>query len=235
MFEHFSLIHWLSGLSYGLLAFSYALRSIKWLRIVAVGGCVIDLVVYYAIRPGQPMWLQLGFTTVIILINLYQLFVLYRESRPIDFSYEARFLHRQVFAGLSTGEFNKLLQAGRFDTAQPGTQITRKDMPVETLYVLLSGEMDVRVDDTVVARMVRAGTLIGDMGYITGMPASADVVVQTPSRVFMLPVKTMDRLQSERPELHIKLTGILSGGMADKLRRADAHFVSRFPQQAEPG
>lgn len=234
MFDHFTVFHWLSGLSYALLAFSYALRDIKWLRIVAIGGCLIDLVVYYAIRPGQPLWGQLGFTAVIILVNLYQLFVLYRETRPIDFSDEAAFLHREVFAGLAPGEFKRLLQTGSFDTLEPGTQITHQGTPVETVYVLLSGEMEVRTGDVVLARMSRAGDLIGDMGYITGMPASADVVAQTEARVFRLPVRALERLRSTRPELHVKLSGILSGAMAEKLRRADTTIVSHYQQQLQP-
>jgi hypothetical protein len=231
----FTVFEWLSGLSYILLALSYASRNIKWLRTLVLGASLLDMGVCYGTRAGASMWAQLFVTLLIILVNLYQLYVLYRESRPIHFSDEAASLHQRAFADLTAGEFNRLLQCGTFETLAAGAQLTRKGQPLEAVYVFLAGELDVKLGEVVLTRLINAGTFIGDMGYITGSSASVDVLVARASRLFRLPVAELEALRRARPDLHIKLRGILSGGIADKLRQSDARLLAHLDERPQAG
>lgn len=232
---HINLVDWLPGIASGLLVLSYALRNIKWLRLLVLGASVIDIVVYYVTHPGQPMWIPVGKQILIMGINVYQLFVLYKEARPINFSTEAASLYRQTFAVLTPGEFQKVLRVGSFETLSPGSQLTQKDTPVEAVYVLLSGELDVTLGGVTLATMTQSGTLVGEMGYITRTNASADVRVALECRVFRMPVNRIERLRRKRTDLHVKLIGILSGGIAEKLRRSDERLVSHLQEQPGSG
>ena len=62
---------WLSAFSYGLIALSYAMRDIKWLRIITVAACTFDIFIYYYIRPGQPMCVQMMKCILFIAIKDY--------------------------------------------------------------------------------------------------------------------------------------------------------------------
>ena len=67
---------WLSAFSYGLIALLYAMRDIKWLRIITVAACTFDIFIYYYIRPGQPMCVQMMMCILFIAIKDYWLCVL---------------------------------------------------------------------------------------------------------------------------------------------------------------
>jgi hypothetical protein len=226
-----TLLDWLPALASGLLVLSFALRDIKWLRLLVLAASVVDITVYYATHHGQPMLIPIGKQVVLIGINLYQLYSLYREARPIRFSEEADLLYRRAFADLAPGEFNRLLQSGSFESLPAGAQLTRKDQPLDAVYVFLSGELDVKLGETVLTRLLKPGTFVGDMGYITQTAASVDVLACRESRVFRMPIDALEELHRVKPELHIKLTGILSGGIAEKLRLADARLLARLHER----
>ena len=95
----------LAFVTFSINAFSYVMRDIKWLRIITIIAMFGDLVVYYNIRPGSPLWVQFGMSALIIVINTYQLYVLWREKQASHFEGDAGWLYRHVFAPLTPGEF----------------------------------------------------------------------------------------------------------------------------------
>ena len=67
----FSLNNWPGHLSYVLIAISYWLTDIFWLRTVAVVG--LSLEILYFLLSGGDLRTGIGWDLVFILINLYQL------------------------------------------------------------------------------------------------------------------------------------------------------------------
>jgi hypothetical protein len=234
MIGQIDFLDWLPGIATGLLVISYGFRDMKWLRFLVVTASVIDIGFYYETHPAQSMWIDIGKPVVLILINAYQLVLLYREARPIRFSPEAALLYRHVFSGLTPGEFNQLLHEGKLETLIAGSQLTREGSPVESVYALLSGELEVKIGDVVINRVARAAALVGEVGYLTYSPASADVFAVRESRVLRFPVATIERLKSKKPDLHLKLVGILSGEIAKKLRDSDARLMRHVQTRGEP-
>lgn len=233
MISQINFLDWLPSIASALLVVSYGFRDMKWLRLIVVSASVIDIGFYYETHPAYSLWLDIGRPVVLIMINAYQLFLLYREARPIRFSEEAALLYRQLFSGLTPGEFIKLLQEGALETLEPGTQLTRKDSPVESVYVLVSGELEVKIGDVVINRLARAGTLIGEVGYMTRSSASADVFAVGKGRVLGFSADAIERLRLRKPDLHLKLTGIFSSGIAEKLRDSDARLVQHLKSRPE--
>ncbi len=208
---------WLSGFTYGLLAVSYTMRDIKWLRIITVIACSVDLFIYYNIRPGQPLWVQFLFTIGFIAINAYQLVLIYRESRQVHFAGDEAFLYRTVFNAMTPGEFKRLLGIGRLESADAGSTLLHHGERVAAVSVLVSGSAAIFVERRLLG-MVRPGGFVGEMSYVSGQPASADVVVEEPTRVFTLPCAELDRLREAYPDMYIKITGIFGKDIAEKLR-----------------
>jgi CRP/FNR family transcriptional regulator, cyclic AMP receptor protein len=233
MIGQIDVLNMLPGIASVLLAVSYGFRDMKRLRLLVVMASVIDLGFYYETHPTQSMWINIGNPVVLILINAYQLFLLHRESRPILFSEEATLLFRQLFSGLTPGEFHKLLEESTIETLVAGSLLTQKGKPVESVYALLTGELEVRIDGVVINRIERAGTLIGEVGYVTHAPASADVLALAECRVLRFSAETIERIRARRPDLHLKLTGILSSGIAQKLRDSDERLMQRLKALGE--
>jgi hypothetical protein len=108
--------YWLAYFSFGLIAISYSMRDTKWLRIITVMACFVDLLVYYFIRAGQPMWVQLGMNMLFIVINAYQLYVLWHEQQADIYHGEQDWLYKHIFPLLSPGEYKRLLKLGIWQT-----------------------------------------------------------------------------------------------------------------------
>ena len=136
----------LSILSYGLIAVSYAMREMRWLRIITVGACLLDVVIYYFIRPGQPLWIPIVMNILLIAINGYQLLMLYRDQRAGGWNSEAGWFYETVFTRLTPGEFRKVLAAGRWATLPDGHVLLEKGRPAATVTFLVDGHLDLYWD-----------------------------------------------------------------------------------------
>lgn len=215
----------LAFVSYSLIALSYAMRDIKWLRILTIVACLVDLFVYYYIRPGQPMWVQLVMSVLFITINSYQLYVLWRDQAMHTFDGEQGWLYKHVFSLLTPGEFKRLHMLGSWQTLVPAEQLLHKGTAVNEVYFVVSGQLNA-LWDTNVLNIVHPGGLVGEVSYLTGMRASSDVVAQLESRLFMLRHDVLHNLKHKYPELHIKLNYIFARELADKLVDTNQHMVS---------
>jgi CRP-like cAMP-binding protein len=215
----------LAFVSYGLIAVSYSMRDIKWLRVITIVACSVDLVVYYYIRAGQPLWVQFGMSILFIAINLYQLYAMARERQPIVFEGEQAWLYERVFSLMSPKEFKRVLATGRWQTASPQQQILSKGGAVDHLAFVVTGRLDALWGDQLM-NSVPAGGVVGEISYLTGKPASADVVAGLQSRLFFLAHRDIEKIKSESPDLYNKIMYVLSRQLVDKLASSNRQVAN---------
>ncbi|MGH7660580.1 MAG: cyclic nucleotide-binding domain-containing protein, partial [Vulcanimicrobiaceae bacterium] len=67
-------------------------------------------------------------------------------------------------------------------TYAPGETVFEVDDPAHCMYVVLSGALEIRLDDKVLERIAPGG-IIGEMALIEGLPRSATVVAVEESRL----------------------------------------------------
>lgn len=207
----------LSILSYGLTAVSYAMRGMRWLRIITLVACLLDVVIYFFIRPGQPLWIHIVMNALFIAINAYQLLLLHREGRASGLSGEATWLYETMFSLLTPGEFRKLLAAGRWSAASDGDVLIKKGQPVAAVTVLIDGHFDLYWDCEHRFKRVPRGAIVGEMSFLSGRPASADVRAGGQVRLFSMAHGSLRRFEHEKPELFAKLGFIFARQVVDKL------------------
>lgn len=217
---------WLAAFSYGLIALSYAMRNIRWLRTITIAACTLDIFIYYYIRPGQPMWVQMVMSILFIAINAYQLVVLWQESRVVRFDAESQRLYSSVFSLLTPGEFKRLLRIGSYASLNKGDMLLTKDVHPDAISVVVSGNLLVKLGDEALNH-IQAGGFAGEMSYFTGLPASVDVQAATATRVFRIAPAEIERLRGAVPDLHTKITGILGRDVAEKLRQTTSVMVGQ--------
>lgn len=218
----------LAFVTFSINAFSYVMRDIKWLRIITIVAMVGDLFVYYNIRAGSPLWVQFGMSGLIIVINAVQLYVLWREQQARKFEGDAGWLYAHVFSVLTPGEFRRVLKLGRWSPLQAGEFVLHKGSAVTEVGFVVDGRLDATWGDTLL-NTVCPGGLVGEISYLTGKPASADVRAGAATRLFVISHSELDRIKLERPDLHNKLMYVLGREVAQKLVNAN-HLVtaSRF-------
>lgn len=123
--------------------------------------------------------------------------------------------------------FGRLDRAGRaeiageleFVTVGGGEYLFRQGDPGDSLYVIDSGLLEVRLMDIdgkeQTLDRLDAGATVGEMALLSGRPRSAGVVAVVDTRLVRLPKAAFDRLAEHRPE-------ILSGfafGIAPRVQR----------------
>ena len=185
MASNFGFFDLLAFVTFSINAFSYVMRDIKWLRIITIVAMVGDLFVYYNIRAGNPLWVQFGMSGLIIVINAVMLFLLWRDKQASHFAGDAGWLYEHVFAPLSPGEFRKVLKLGRWNHLQECEYVLRKGAVVDQVGFVVHGRLDATWGDTLL-NTVAPGGLVGEISYLTGKHASADVSAGTDTRLFVL-------------------------------------------------
>jgi len=69
-------------MAFGLIAFSFLVKDILYLRIVSVVASLFSIFYNFYI-PTEPMWLAINWNIVFVLVNLYHIAVIIYEKRPV--------------------------------------------------------------------------------------------------------------------------------------------------------
>ena len=108
----FSLNNWPGHLSYVLIAISYWLTDIFWLRTVAVIGLSLEILYFWF--SGGDLRAGIGWDLIFIAINLYQIYRLVKDRLSLRLPEADRDLLRGVLKGLDDAQIARLLHAGAF-------------------------------------------------------------------------------------------------------------------------
>jgi signal transduction histidine kinase len=106
---------------------------------------------------------------------------------------------------------------GTIRLLNPGDLLSRKGMPVEGLYIVLSGQIDILVDRGAGPNKVmewRGGDVTGVLPYSRLVNAPGDAVAKEPSEILAVPRECLRELTRECHEI----TSILVHVMTDRIR-----------------
>jgi hypothetical protein len=177
--------------SYVLIAISYWLTNIYWLRVAAVVGLSLEIV--YFQMSGGSLQAGIGWDVIFILINIYQIYRLMAEQNALKSMEEAHVLCQGAFAGLDGSHLARLIKTGTFRDFRTGTRITEEGKHVSELVLICDGDALVEVHGKDVAHL-HGGAFVGEMAFLSGSPASATVTVEGPTRAFVFDLKKLGDL-----------------------------------------
>ena len=103
-----------------------------------------------------------------------------------------------------------------------GQTLFREGDVGDAFYVVVAGEVDIRVGDELV-EIVGPGGIVGEMALIDGGPRSASAVARTAARVVKLDSRRFQFLVQQTPNFAVQVMRI----MADRLRRMDTRLETR--------
>ncbi len=102
-----------------------------------------------------------------------------------------------------------------------GTVLLHQDDPPGDIYVLESGRLAVETTTPEGSRLrlrtLRPGVVVGEITLYTGIQRTADVVAEAPSVVLRISRESIERLESEEPELAAALHRWLATTLAERL------------------
>jgi phosphoserine phosphatase RsbU/P len=122
-----------------------------------------------------------------------------------------------VLAGLAPATAADLIEAGKAVDLRPGDILIRQGDSSDCAYLVLEGELEIRVDTSygeVPLAHVSAGALIGEIGAFAQLPRTATVRAVGAGRVLRLDRSDLLRAGDTDPELSRSIIGRLGGQIA---------------------
>ncbi len=211
-----SIYDFLGHVGFGLIAVSFLVKDIVWLRLLAIVANGTIATFSYVV-PQKPLWVVIGWSLVFVVINIVQIVLLYRERQGVAFNEEEEELHKTLFSSFSPLEFFKLLRAGQWKTAEPGQVLLEAGERVTHLLFLYNGSTTITKDGEIIAH-AKDGAFIGEMGYMTDRPASATVTTATTTSYLEWPVSQLKALLVRNPSMTAALQTVFNQDLIRKLR-----------------
>ena len=202
-------------LAFGLIAFSFLVKDILYLRLVSILASLFSVFYNYVI-PVEPMWIAVGWNFVFISLNLYHIAVLVYEKRPVQMSPKHKELYETMFKNMTPVEFLKITKIADWIHFKSKESITQKGHTVPTLNLIYNGTVDVIVDDKKVAEL-KDGQFVGEMSFLTEKPATATCVVKYDTECLVWKQEQFKDLLKRNPSLYFTIQSLLSAQVSSAL------------------
>lgn len=208
---------WIGNAAFLLVACSFVVKDIVWLRWLAIAASVAMVAYAYCV-PSGPLWLLIFWNAIFITINAVRIFLLYRLERGVTFSSDEKEVHAILFPDLAAFEFARLLRLGRWVDAAPGTILAHEGATAPDVQLLFTGTAEVAAAGERLAQL-GDGAFVGEMSFVSNSPASATVTTKTTARLLSWPQTELKRLARGSPTLRLSLEAAFGADMARKLQR----------------
>ena len=202
-------------LAFGLIAFSFLVKDILWLRVVSILASLFSVFYNYTI-PADPMWLAINWNIVFILVNLYHVAVIVYEKRPIKMAPKDKELYETLFSEMTPVEFLKITKIAEWRPFVSGEKVIRHGTPVTDLILIYNGTVDVVVDNKWVAEL-KDGQFVGEMSFLTGKPATATCIVKHDCECLVWKQPEFKELLKRNPSLYFTIQSVLSAQVSNNL------------------
>ena len=202
-------------LAFGLIAFSFVVKDILWLRLVSILASLFS-VFYNWVIPVEPMWIPIGWNFVFVALNLYHIAIIVYEKRPVHMSPKHKELYETMFKNMTPVEFLKITKIADWIHFKSGELITQKGHIVPTLNLIYNGTVDVVVENKTVAEL-KDGQFVGEMSFLTEKAATATCKVRHDTECLVWKQEQFKELLKRNPSLYFTIQGLLSAQVSDAL------------------
>ena len=202
-------------LAFGLIAFSFLVKDIFWLRIVSILASLFSVFYNYLI-PLEPMWLAINWNFIFIAVNLYHIAVILYEKREVKMDAKNQELYDTLFSEMTPVEYLKISRAAKWEMVKSGERIITQGMPVPDLYLIYNGTVDVAIDGEKVAQL-KDGEFVGEMSFLTEKVATASCIVKYEAQCLVWKQREFKELLKRNPSLYFTIQSVLSAQVSDKL------------------
>jgi hypothetical protein len=211
----FSLSNLPGHISYLLIAISYWLTDIFWLRVVAVVGLSLEILYFW--HSGGDLRTGMGWDLIFIAINLYQLYRLVKDRMSLRLPEADRDLLRSVFTGLDDAQIARLLIAGEFCDFAGGTTLAEENEALERIFFICSGRARVMIAGREVSHLEK-GSFVGEVAFLTDKPATATVIAEGDMRALAFDRGELKQFFDKETQVAGLIYQLLGRELANKIK-----------------
>ena len=196
------------------LAVALLIKDILCLRTVMIiaGICVIT----YGILSSNNV--IVGWNSLFATINIFQVIRILIENKGVKIDENVLDIYNNVFSDMAKKEFLRFWKQGQILSANSGDIICKDGVIQEDIFFIINGKVTVQKNEKKIAELSR-GHFVAEMGFLTGKPASADVIAGENLRYIMWSYKKLKHLNEINPDFLSKLQLIISKDLTQKLRK----------------
>jgi CRP-like cAMP-binding protein len=211
----------LTHVPYALLVLSMMMNDMGWLRLIAIAAGLIRIFnrSLFDIDHIVASW-----ETAFVLVNVFQLMVLWYYNKRHRFSEEERRLVEVIPPGIERRTIRRLLRLAKHESAEAGTILTTAGERPDKLYFLTDGVAQVEREGRIVA-VCGPRDFIGEMSFISGEPANATVVAAKPIRYYAFDKVRLRRALEADADLQQALDAGFNRNLTGKLARTNGSAV----------
>ncbi len=126
---------------------------------------------------------------------------------------------------LDDSDASWLATTGRARPISAGEVIIQQGVPVDSLFILIDGQLQVSSGNVEIARLL-AGEIVGEISFVDSRPPSASVKATVDSQVLSLPKAVLRAKLQKDQGFASRFYLALATFLADRLRLADAHLAT---------
>lgn len=195
----------------GVLAF--AVRGAIALRVLAVIGAAMQIAFYLFIA-DTPIYYGVFWKAVTCVVAMVIILLILRERVGRKFEAEVR-PFAQSLRLLNPGQVEKLIKLATKRVHEDQRCILSQGTRPDELYYLLTGTASVQKDG--VPLTVDAGAFLGEIAFVSGGVATADVLIEPGSHYLAWPVARLSQLLAKDDQIDIALRGLINHDLARKI------------------
>ena len=194
--------------------FSYSVKDIMALRLLTVvaASCLLP---YFYFR-AEPMYAAIAWNMLFNVINVYRIFALYAERRPVYFEERDQLLYDNVFSTLSRQQFARLLKVGEWKEAGSDEFLFNQGEVIDKFIVLCKGEVSIEKNNQIVDKRT-TGDFLGESCLVSDLPIKANV--KTSSQILFLcwSSESLKKSFDDDPVLHASFQRIISQVLIERM------------------
>lgn len=192
---------------------AFAVRGPVTLRMLTVIGALLQCLFYLYVA-GGPVLYGVFWKSLTAAVAFGFVLVILRERMGRQFAPELRGLAQELNL-LNPGQIERLFKIGDVRVAEVERCIIREGVKPDELVYLLEGKATVLRDARSI--QVQPGTFLGEIAFVSGGNATADVLLAPGSRYIAWPVDRLGALLTRDDQIDITLRGLINHDLARKL------------------
>ncbi len=211
-----SFIHVFGNLAFILVACSFMVKDIVWLRLLSITASLCSIV-YNSNVAATPLLVPISWNLFFISLNIYHVGKIIYGNRTIKLSKKELELYQMSFSQLNLNEFKKLIRMGEWKEVEANTKIITENQSMEDLMMIYNGQVDILVKGRKVNEL-KDGQFIGEMSFLSNLPATADVVSLHPTELVVWKQKALKELVGRNPNLIFSLQAAMGAQLTLALK-----------------
>jgi hypothetical protein len=207
--------------AYAFMLAGLAVRNILLLRLLMISAQIIFITT--GLIFGNII--IVFWNVIFIIINLIQVIILFKEKKPVRIPERLHDIYKDRFEHMSEREFLRFWAIGAKKIILGGF-IIREGERKDSVFIITEGKALVKQNLNTVASLGR-GDFIGEMSFISGRTASADVVADEEIFLHAWKREELQQLNDRDNTLWVKIQQALGHDLVSKVHKLN----KKLPQK----